>query len=118
MLTIKAIMGSGAEEILNFKTCCGPRAFDQNLEILITNQGDVPVGVPSECELILEGPATRRIRNLMPHGLQIIPPGETIAFYCYLDEVLWSRAGSLVFQDDRGNRHTAKAGAFAAEELS
>ena len=51
MLEISAAMNSGVEEIFAFKTCCGARAFDQNLEILIKNRGIDPVVVPSYCDL-------------------------------------------------------------------
>ena len=39
MLNIKCIMNSAVEDILAFKTCCGLKMFDQNLEIHLTNQG-------------------------------------------------------------------------------
>ena len=42
-LFIRPIMNSSVEEIFAFKTCCGMRVFDQNLEILITNQNDYPI---------------------------------------------------------------------------
>jgi len=41
-LYIRPIMNSSVEEIFAFKTCCGMRVFDQNLEIQITNQKDYP----------------------------------------------------------------------------
>ncbi len=46
-LFIRPIMNSSVEEIFAFKTCCGMRVFDQNLEIQITNQKDYPVYVQS-----------------------------------------------------------------------
>jgi hypothetical protein len=38
-LFIRPIMNSSVEEIFAFKTCCGLRVFDQNLEI----QGLLPI---------------------------------------------------------------------------
>ncbi|MEW5721555.1 MAG: hypothetical protein AB1896_00495 [Thermodesulfobacteriota bacterium] len=105
MLEIKPIMNSPVEDILNFKTCCGTRAFDQNLEILITNLGDRPVVVPAHFDLI--GPAgTYRVRTLMPPADQTIGSRETIAFYCQMDEQRWRAARRIVFHDRAGGRHT------------
>ncbi|MDQ1335421.1 MAG: hypothetical protein QG552_2371 [Thermodesulfobacteriota bacterium] len=102
MLEIIAIMNSAVEDIFGFKTCCGVRAFDQNLEILIKNKGIGPVVVPSYCDLHgIRG--TRRITTLMPNGDQQILPGEVKAFYCMMDEVLWNEARRLVFYDKKGN---------------
>ncbi len=41
MLEIRFIMNSPVEDILAFKTCCGLKMFDQNLEIQLINQGRV-----------------------------------------------------------------------------
>src|SRR5512136_979881 len=51
-LFIRPIMNSSVEEIFAFKTCCGMRVFDQNLEIQITNQNDYPVYVQSYFDLL------------------------------------------------------------------
>jgi len=102
MFEISANMNSAVEEIFAFKTCCGARAFDQNLEILIKNRGSHPVVVPSYCDL--HGTrGTHRIATLMPNGDQQIRPGEVKAFYCMMDEVLWKEARELVFYDKEGN---------------
>ena len=47
MLEIRLIMNSAVEDILSFKTCCGLKMFDQNLEIHLINRGPSPVVVPS-----------------------------------------------------------------------
>jgi len=105
MLDISATMNSAVEEIFAFKTCCGARAFDQNLEIHLKNRGSRPVVVPSYCDL--HGTrGTCRITTLMPHGDQQILPGEVKAFYCMMDEVLWNAATELVFYDTEGNTYS------------
>jgi hypothetical protein len=104
MLDIDLIMNSGVEEIFAFKTCCGARAFDQNLEIHVKNRGSSPVVVHSYCDLRgIRG--TLRISTLMPNGDQKILPGEIKAFYCMMDEVLWNESRELVFYDKEGNAH-------------
>lgn len=107
MLEISAIMNSAVEEIFAFKTCCGARAFDQNLEILIRNRGIRAVTVPSYCD-IHGSQGTRRITTLMPHGDQQIRPGEVKAFYCMMDEVLWKEARELVFYDRDANAYRVR----------
>lgn len=104
MLEILVFMNSAVEEILNFKTCCGPMVFDQNLEIHLTNTSDRPIVVPSRFDLIGDsGP--RRIDYLTPNGDQKILPGETIAFYCQMDEDRWNAARRLVFYDREGREY-------------
>jgi hypothetical protein len=102
MLEIRAIMNSSCEDILGFRTCCGIRAFEQNLEIHVTNRGDLPVKIPSYFDL-RDDSGFHRVDTLMPHGVQSMAPGETIAFYCTMDEVWWKRARQLVFYDIEGN---------------
>jgi len=104
MLEISATMNSAVEEIFAFKTCCGARAFDQNLEILIKNRGIRPVMVPSYCDLH-GSRGTCRITTLMPNGDQQIRPGEVKAFYCMMDEVLWKEARELVLYDRDANAY-------------
>jgi hypothetical protein len=104
MLEIRAIMNSPVEDILGFKTCCGLRAFDQNLEIHVKNRGDRPVIVPSHFDL--KGQAgEHRVANLMPHGDQRIEPEEIKAFYCSMDETQWKAARQMVFYDTEGNSY-------------
>ncbi len=98
MLEINIIMNSAVAEIFAFKTCCGLKVMDQNLEIHITNTGQNPVTVPSWFDLETED-GRRRISNLMPAGEHNLAPGEMIGFYCYMDEELWNKAKSLAFQD-------------------
>ena len=102
MLEIRPIMNTPTEEILEFRSCCNIRAFDQNLEVLVTNHGDHTVGVPSYFDLRTEQ-ESRRIVTLMPHGEQLIGPGETIAFYCTMDEKQWNAAKTMTFYDTEGN---------------
>lgn len=103
-LIIRPIMNSEVEEIFAFKTCCGQRVFDQNLEIQLTNTGDHPVVVPAYFDL--EGKlGSRRIMTLMPAGELQIQPGETRAFYCEMEEPLWEAAEEMMFYDLEGNRY-------------
>ena len=104
MLEIHIIMNSAVEDILSFKTCCSLRMYDQNLEIHVRNGGISDVVVPSWFDL--EGEfGSHRVETLVPHGEQRIVPGQTIAFYCYMDEAVWAKARSLVFHDSEGNRY-------------
>ena len=104
LLEIRFIMNSPVEDIFAFKTCCGLKMFDQNLEIHLTNRGKVPILVPSVFELeTSEG--LRRIEHLMPPGDLRIEPGEIKAFYCCMDETLWNKAEKVIFYDREGNRY-------------
>jgi len=103
-LFIRPIMNSSVEEIFAFKTCCGMRVFDQNLEIQITNQKDYPVYVQSTFDL-LDPSGAHRVETLMPHGTQRIASGETIAFYCTMDESRWAKAEKIVFHDTEGEEY-------------
>jgi hypothetical protein len=103
-LFIRPIMNSSVEEIFAFKTCCGIRMFDQNLEIQITNQSDYPVYVQSYFDLLYPA-GSHRVETLMPHGTQRLEPGETIAFYCTMDESLWARAEKIIFHDIEGKEY-------------
>ena len=104
MLHIHPIMNSPVEEIFSFKTCCGMKAFDQNLEIHLENRGTRPVEVPSYFDL--KSPSgLHRIDTLMPHGVQQILPGETKAFYCYMDEGLGEKAQQMIFYDTQENTY-------------
>lgn len=105
MLKIRPIMNTPTEEIFAFRSCCNIRAFDQNLEIHITNRSDHMVGVHSYFDLETEQ-GSERIETLMPHGEQCIGPGETIAFYCTMDEKEWNAAHQMVFYDSQGNNYT------------
>ena len=104
MLEIRVNMNSSVEEVLAFKTCCNLKLSDQNLEILVENKGPTPVMVPSYFDL--EGDEKPlRIQTLIPSGNQTIPPGETIAFYCQMDEAVWQKSQRLVMFDSQGNRY-------------
>jgi hypothetical protein len=100
-------MNSPIEDIFAFKTCCGPRVFDQNLEIHITNHSDRTVHIPSYFDL-KDGSGLHRVDTLMPHGERRVGPGETIAFYCSMDEMQWKAAQKIVFYDTRGNAYAVK----------
>ena len=107
MLEIQLNMNSPVEDILAFKTCCGLKMFDANLEILITNRGKKPALLTGWFDLEGDG-ESKRISAMMPPGEQRIRPGEIKAFYCQMDEQLWQRSLRLVVQDDKGNRFAAK----------
>jgi hypothetical protein len=105
MLKIHCIMNSAVEDILAFKTCCGLKMFDQNLEIHLTNQSNDSIIVPSYFDLeTAEG--TRRIKTLTPPGEHSLQPGELMAFYCSMDETLWQKARLITFFDQEGNRYS------------
>lgn len=115
MLSVKPIMNSCVEAIFGFKTCCGLRAFDQNLEFLVTNQGPATVRVPSRCDLRGDW-GSHGVEALMPYGVHALAPGQTMAFYCAMDEQLWLRSDEVVFFDDQGNQYACPAGARRSAE--
>jgi hypothetical protein len=104
MLHIRFIMNSPVEDILAFKTCCGLKMFDQNLEIHVRNVGDEPLRVHSR--FVLEhADGVSKFDTLMPPGEQTIAPGDLVAFYCQMDEHLWRRSTQAVFFDSQGTRY-------------
>jgi hypothetical protein len=105
-LIIRPIMNSPVGEIFAFKTCCGVRVFDQNLEIQITNRSEGPVSVPSYFDLE-DDSGLHRIETLFPQGELQVAPGETKAFYCAMDEIRWKRALRVVFYDKEGHTYPA-----------
>ena len=110
MLEIKPIMNSSAEDVLAFKTCCSLRAWDQNLEVQVKNNGDRSVVVPSHFDL--EGiDGVKRVDTLMPNGDQRIEPGRFMSFYCFMDEQVWNQAKRIVFFDTEENRYPVEIGA-------
>ena len=106
MLEIQLIMNSPVEDIFGFKTCCGAKTFDQNLEILLRNRGRIAVVVPSRFRLISDA-GSRMVDTLMPFGDLRIEPGEIKAFYCMMDEEEWRAARQAVFQDTEGRQYSA-----------
>lgn len=104
MLQIKMIMNSSIEEVLDFK-CCNLR--DQNCEIHVTNSGPEPLEVKSRCDLESETESLR-LDYLYPPGLHSIPPGETLAFYCTLEETVLAKFQRIVFWDSQGRRHASE----------
>jgi len=104
MLDIRVIMNSAVEDVLAFKTCCSLKMFDQNLEIQVTNRGKRPVTVPSYFDLKSDD-GVSRVETLIPHGEHTLPAGEIMAFYCYMDEMSWRKAHTIVMYDDQGTRY-------------
>jgi hypothetical protein len=106
VLEIRPIMNSCVEEILGFKTCCGAKFIDLNLEIMIRNKGTVPVTVLGYFDLETAD-RSARIRAVTPPEPRTILPGDVIAYYCFMDETLWGQARRLVFHDSCGGAHSA-----------
>ena len=106
MLKIEAVINSAVEDIFGFKTCCGVRSIDQNLEIRLTNLGAEELKVPSRMEMNTDQ-GIERVDCLMPHGVQSIAPGAMVGFYCTMDPAKWAGVNELAFFDDQGTRHTS-----------
>jgi hypothetical protein len=104
MIEVRPIMNTSAEEVLSFKTCCGLRMHGQNLEIHLVNHGDRTVVIRGYFDMDGEH-GTKRITKLLPPGDIIVPPGETVACYCQMDEAEWNRSRSLAFFDADGTRY-------------
>ena len=105
-LEIRPIMNTTTEEIFQFKGCCNLRYFDQNLEIHISNRGDRTIAVYSYFDLKSDL-ASRRFEAVMPHGIRHVQPGETIAFYCFMEDETWNRAKQILFYDTDGKSYSA-----------
>lgn len=106
-LEITVVFDSCVEQVFAFKTCCGAKSFDQNLEIRIRNVGDEAVTLPSSA--LLEGDeGSERIDYLMPSGPLRVAPGEIRAFYCTMDEPRWKRVRRLVLRDQEGSRYVVE----------
>ena len=103
-LEIRPIMNTTTEEIFRFKSCCNIQAFDQNLEIHVSNRGDRTIAVHSYFDL--KGDTTsKRFENLMPNGIRHIRPGETVAFYCFMEDKIWDDAKQISFYDTEGKSY-------------
>jgi hypothetical protein len=89
------------EEVLDFKCC---NLHEQNLEIQVTNTGAEPLQIPSRCDLEGEQEPLR-LDFLYPPGRHPLLPGESLAFYCTLDERTLSQYRRIVFYDCAGRRH-------------
>lgn len=101
MIEISVQMNSAVEDVLNFKTCCGLQAHDQNLEIRVENSGSEAVEMPARFNLEVDGQQLPFF-HLMPAEGLVVGPGEVKAFYCQMDEALWARAERIVLFDRGG----------------
>jgi hypothetical protein len=105
MLYVRPIMNSSVEDIFAFKTCCGLKMFDQNLEIHVRNLGETPVTVLGYFDL--EGEfGTKRIDTLSPAGEHTLEPGTITSFYCYMDETMWEKSNTMVFYESGGSSYS------------
>ncbi len=107
MLKIKVIIGSACEDIFSKKCCNYP---DQNLEIQLTNQGEIPLTVPSFCDFLAgfsEGGRgnIKRVDYLMPHGSIRLKPGQSCSYYCWMDEYKFKEYTHVIFYDDEGREY-------------
>jgi hypothetical protein len=98
------LMNSSCEDVFAFKTCCGMKVFDLNLEIHVKNQGTKSVSISSRFELYGDAVVTK-IENLMPAGPLKVDTGEIKAFYCSMDEALFKSADHALFFDTVGRRY-------------
>ncbi|MCX7636053.1 MAG: hypothetical protein N2Z74_09970 [Syntrophales bacterium] len=102
MIAVRLNMNSPVAEIFNFKTCCGVRVFDANLEILVENRSSRPAVLMSRFDLMGDY-GQRHFANVLPPGLLPLAPGEVKALYCCMDEELWRRSHCLTLYDEGGN---------------
>lgn len=103
-IEILPIMDSEVEAVFAFKTCCGIRAFDQNLEIQVRNRGESPVVIQSRFDL--QGPDfEERVAAVFPQGGLCLGPGEIRALYAQMDATRWSRAERIVLYDAAGRAY-------------
>jgi hypothetical protein len=109
VVEIRPIMNSPVEDIFAFKTCCGVRVFDQNLEIHITNHTNHTLYIPSYFDL-KDASGWHRFETLIPNGEQRVLPGKAIAFYCAMDERRWKEAHKIAFYDREGHTYAATVG--------
>jgi hypothetical protein len=104
-LFIRPIMNSSVEEIFLSKHTveCGAQSEPGDSDY----RKMTPVYVQS-CFDLMDPSGVHRVETLMPHGTQRIASGETIAFYCTMDESLWTRAQEIVFHDTEGKEHSLR----------
>ncbi len=93
-LVIQVQMNSDVEDVLAFKTCCGLKMMDQNLEIRLTNHTDRDLKIDGGFQLETEA-GNERLDGITPVGTTVIRPGYTAAFYCYMDERRWKQVRAL-----------------------
>jgi hypothetical protein len=105
-LAIRIFMNSSMEAVLNFKTACSFKLFDQNLEIHVENCGTDSIAINSCIDLEGEKGLIARIDNLFPPGNHLLSPKEIKAFYGQLDEKVWTSSRRLVIYDTDNNSYT------------
>lgn len=101
MITVRPIMNSCAEDVLAFKTCCSLKMFEQNLEIILENNGENTVVIQGYFDLVGDY-GKKRITNLVPPGEIVVESNDCIACYCNMDEELWNRSQRIRFYNRNG----------------
>jgi len=102
MLDIQVAINSPVEDIFNFKCI---NAHDQNLEIRLRNDGNKVLTIVSYCDLAGDS-GTLRVNYLYPQGPQKIIPGDTVAFYCFMDENRFKEFREIILYDSNGRKYT------------
>lgn len=101
MLDIQVVINTPLEEVFNFKCLA---ASDQNLEIRLRNDGDNILDILSYCDFFGEG-ETIRVNYLYPQEPQKIVPGDSVAFYCYMDENRFKTFQKIAIYDSEGHKY-------------
>jgi len=97
------IMNTAVEDVIAFKCCSLP---DQNLEIQVRNTGNRPVMVPGYFKLDAKSGESLRIDHAYPPWGQTLEPGDSVAFYCSMDERVWEKYRTLTIFDGDGNGYS------------
>ena len=104
-LIISARLCQDTCDVLEFRTCCGLKLDDQNLQVVAENRGPEPVELVSRLELETKDGKTVSIENLYPQPSQVVPPGQSALFTSWIDEGAWAGCTSGTMRDTRGNTY-------------
>ncbi len=104
MVSVKVIMNSAVETIFASK-CCNTNVIDQNLEIIISNDGSRPVIMTNHFTLENEH-ETVSYPNLYPPWNQTIAPGDKAAFYCSMDSSVLEQYRTITIFDNEENSYS------------
>ncbi len=100
-IELTAIINSEVEEILSFR-CCNMHGL--NLELLIKNNGSLPVEIENYFILWSEK-ASLKCEHLYPPHSRMVAPCEHTTFYTSMDERIWDQHQEISVYDTSGTEY-------------
>ncbi|RME24878.1 MAG: hypothetical protein D6806_08870 [Deltaproteobacteria bacterium] len=104
-LTVRARLCQDTCDVLEFRTCCGLKLDDQNLQVIAENGGPAPVELVSRLEFECRDGKTVTVENLYPQPSQVVPPGQGALFTSWIDEAAWSKCLRGTMRDKEGKAY-------------